>query len=70
MRLDDEAIVEEALATEVETTEWSREHRSGGLMRLFRSEGAVDESERSIARIDAWLTQAGADQTAEEVTDR
>lgn len=55
LRLDREAVVEEALASEVETLEWHARHGSGGLFNFGGGAGELDDSAISATRIDTWL---------------
>jgi len=51
-------IVSEAMASEMETIEWSRENPSGGLFNFGGGHGALDDSPSSKARIEAWLVSS------------
>jgi hypothetical protein len=53
--LDPEAVVEEALASEVETLEWSARHGNGGLFNFGGGAGELDGSAISATRIETWL---------------
>jgi len=48
-------IVSEAMASEMETIEWSYENPSGGLFNFGGGHGALDDSPASKARIEEWL---------------
>lgn len=57
-QLDPEAVVEEALASEVETTEWNALRGGGGGMFNFGAgPGEIDESAVSAIRIENWLAE-------------
>jgi hypothetical protein len=47
-------IVSEAMASEMETIEWSYENPSGGLFNFGGGHGALDDSPASKARIEEW----------------
>ena len=53
--LDPEAVVEEALASEVETLEWGARHGRGGLFNFGEGTGELDDSAISATRIETWL---------------
>lgn len=55
--LDPEAVVEEALASEVETLEWNA-RRGGGLFNFGGGAGELDDSAISATRIATWLVAA------------
>jgi len=65
LQLDEEAIVEEALASEVETTEWTMQNRSRGLFDFGGGTGQVDTSSVSAQRIVSWMTSDRVGQTAD-----
>ena len=62
MELDEEAIVEEALASEVETAEWSRANPSRGLFNFGGGAGVLDDSSVSAQRVETWLRFEAASQ--------
>lgn len=64
VKLDEEAIVEEALASEVETTEWSMQNPSPGLFNFGAGKGQVDGSSVSEQRIVAWMASDRVEQGA------
>lgn len=53
--LDPEAIVEEALASEVETLEWNARRAGAGLFNFGGGTGELDDSAVSATRIETWL---------------
>jgi hypothetical protein len=55
LRVPEHTIVSEAMASEVETIEWSVRHPTGGLFNFGTGPGPLDDSQRSRLRIKDWL---------------
>lgn len=53
--LDPEAVVEEALASEVETIEWTARRSGTGLFNFGSGLGELDDSSVSAQRIEMWM---------------
>ncbi len=53
--INEKTIVSEALASEVETIEWSKQNPPGGLFNFGRGAGLLDESPQAKDLIEAWL---------------
>jgi hypothetical protein len=53
--LDPEAVVEEALASEVETIEWNARRHGFGLFNFGGGAGELDDSSVSAQRIEMWI---------------
>jgi hypothetical protein len=58
LQVPEHTIVSEAMASEVETIQWSTDHVSGGLFNFGTGAGALDGSPKSTARIEAWLADS------------
>jgi hypothetical protein len=61
LEVAEHTIVSEAMASEVETIEWSIRNPSGGLFNFGAGVGELDDSPDSRERIEAWLANATAD---------
>jgi hypothetical protein len=55
LRVLEHTIVSEAMASEMETIEWSQQNPSGGLFNFGGGAGALDDSTKSRSRIEEWL---------------
>jgi len=55
LQVPEHTIVSEAMASEVETIQWSSDHASGGLFNFGTGTGPLDRSQQSTARIEAWI---------------
>jgi hypothetical protein len=55
LRVLEHTIVSEAMASEMETIEWSQQNPSGGLFNFGGGAGALDDSAKSRSRIEEWL---------------
>ena len=53
--VDEATLVEEAISSEIETIEWTKQNPSGGLFNFGRGVGSIDASGDARARIEAWL---------------
>lgn len=62
LQVPEHTIVSEAMASEVETIEWSKSHPSGGLFNFGAGVGPLDDSQEASARIEAWFDDATVDQ--------
>ena len=59
---NEKTIVSEALASEVETIQWSKQNPPGGLFNFGRGVGLLDESPEARGRIETWLAFERVDQ--------
>lgn len=62
--LDPEAVVEEALASEVETTEWNAARSNTGLFNFGGGAGEIDDSAVWATRIETWLASQAVERRA------
>ena len=60
--INEKTIVSEALASEVETIQWSEQNPPGGLFNFGRGVGPLDDSPDAAKRIEAWLAFERVDQ--------
>jgi hypothetical protein len=58
LQVPEHTIVSEAMASEVETIQWSSDHASGGLFNFGAGAGALGGSPQSTARIEAWIADS------------
>ncbi len=62
LHINEKTVVSEALASEVETIQWSKQNPPGGLFNFGRGVGLLDESPEATERIQAWLAFESVDQ--------
>lgn len=62
LQINEKTVVSEALASEVETIQWSNQNRPGDLFNFGRGVGILDGSRDARDRIEAWLAFEPVDQ--------
>ncbi len=62
LQINEKTIVSEALASEVETIQWSKQNPPGGLFNFGRGVGLLDESPEARGRVETWLAFERVDQ--------